>query len=474
LVYAKDAVPPSAVVVGGPFSIRTDTAAPGGTGQGRHAPCGGFGGHPEEDGVSRGRVLTAVTTAALLAGVAACGSGSAGAGPSSYVGKTLTVWLMIGDNPQSWVNEVTVQFEAAYPGAKLVVQPQQWANIQQKITTTLAGPTPPDVVEIGNTETSYYASTGGLLDLDPYVKELGGTTWTPSMAKSTIVGNKHLAAPWFAGNRVVMYNKKLWKAANLQPPKTMAEYEADLATLQHTPGVSSALYLAGQNWYAFDGFLQDAGADILTLKGNNWVGDLDSPAALKAAQLFKTLQSFGKAPKDQDEEHPVQALEFAKGNIASMIAMGYEEPEVIAANKSMAGNIGYFPIPGAVAGVPAKTFLGGSNLAVAETSQQRSMALGFMKIALSDENERTYVKLNGFLPNKTSLYSALAGNAYAAAAQKSVANAGFTPLVKAWGNVEIAPNPISTLFLTPILEGKDPVAAANAADAKLAARLALG
>ncbi|MHA6762828.1 extracellular solute-binding protein [Streptacidiphilus sp. PAMC 29251] len=422
------------------------------------------------------RWATALTTAALLAGVAACGSGGGGAKgtPVSYRGKTLTVWLMAGDNPQSWVDSVTAQFETAYPGAKLVVQPQQWTGIQSKLTSALAGLTPPDVVEIGNTQTAYYASTGGLLPLDPYRTDLGGDSWTPSMDKSTIVGNQHFAAPWFAGSRVVMYNKKLWQAAGLKPPKTMAEWLTDLAKLQHTKGVTSALYLPGQNWYAFDGFLQDAGADILTLKDNRWVGDLDSPAALQAAQLFKTLQSFGKAPKDQDEQHPVQATVFAKGNVASMIAMGYEESAVTAANKSMAGNIGYFPIPGAKAGTPAKTFLGGSNLAVAQTSTQRTLALGFLKIALDDQNEKAYVKLNGFLPNRASLYPALDGNAYAAAAQQAAPNAGFTPLVTAWGNVESPPNPISTLFLTPILEGHDPVAAADAADAKLAARIRMG
>ena len=426
--------------------------------------------------MNRRRAITALTTMALLAATASCSSaGGATDQPTSYDGKTLTVWLMAGDNPQSWVEAVTLQFESEYPGAKVVVQPQQWTGIEQKLTSALAGLTPPDVIEIGNTQTSYYASTGGLLDLDPYLSDLGGSGWTPSMAKSGIVGGKHLAAPWFAGNRVVMYNKKLWKAADLQPdPKTMVDFETDLAKLQQTSGVDSALYLPGQNWYAFDGFLQDAGADILALKNGQWVGDLNSPAALKAATLFKTLQAFGKAPKDKDEQHPVQANVFAKGNVASMIAMGYEEAGVIAANKKMAGNIGYFPIPGATAGKPAKTFLGGSDLAVAATSQQRTLALAFLKIALSDDNERSYVKLNGFLPNKASLYSALDGNAYAQAAQKALPNAGFTPLVKAWGNVEVAPNPISTLFLTPILEDKDPVAAANAADAKLTSRIALG
>jgi N,N'-diacetylchitobiose transport system substrate-binding protein len=435
----------------------------------------GVRGVSEEDGVNRRRLITAVATAVGLVGLAGCGSGAPKAAPPvSYQGKTLTVWLMAGDDPPVWVKTVTSQFEAAFPGATLQVKPQQWAGIQSKVTSSLANLTPPDVIEIGNTQTSYYASTGALLDLDQYRDQLGAAGWTKSMDASTIVSGKHYAVPWFAGNRVVMYNKKLWNAARLTPPQTMAEWESDLDKLQNTKGVDSALYLPGQNWYAFDGFLQDAGADILTQQNNVWVGDLHSPAALSAAALFKKLQGYGKAPKDQDEEHPVQATVFAKGNVASMIAMGYEEAGVVAANPAMQGNIGYFPIPGATADKPAKTFLGGSNLAIAATSAQHDLALGFLKIALNDTDEGLYAKSTGFLPNRASLYPALKGNAYAEAAQQAAANAGYTPLVRAWGNVENPPNPISTLFLTPILEGKDPMESALKADAKLTSRIALG
>ena len=75
---------------------------------------------------------------------------------------------------------------------------------------------------------------------------------------------------------------------------------------------------------------------------------------------------------------------------------------------------------------------------------------------------------------KAKLYPAVKGNDYAKAATAEAANAGFTPLVPDWGNVENTPNPITTLFLTPILENKDPQKAAAAADAKLQARLSLG
>ncbi len=380
------------------------------------------------------------------------------------------VWLMQGDDQQAWMTSVRREFGRSYPGAKIDFEVQDWAGVQQKVTDALAQVNPPDVIDIGNTQTPYYAANGGLLQLTPYLTELGGQGWTKSMNASTLFRGKQYAAPWYAGNRVVMYNKLLWKKAGLgAPPQTMQEWQDDLARLRDTSGVSSALWLPGQNWYAFDGFLQDEGAQIVKESDGAWQGDLDSPAALRAAALFKKLQAFGSAPMDGNEAN--QAKDFAKGDVGCMIAMGYEGAQVVAANPALNGQIGWFPVPGATAGQPAKTFLGGSNLTVSQNSANKDLAVGFLRIALDDANEALMAKDSGFLPNRASLYGALTGNPYAQAAAKSVPYAGYTPLLPTWGNVETAPNPVTTLFLTPFLEGKDPDAAAQAADREMTDRL---
>ncbi|WP_370060992.1 extracellular solute-binding protein [Streptacidiphilus sp. MAP5-3] len=412
----------------------------------------------------------------MLATVAACSSSSnsSGSGGSSSAasGKTLTVWLMTGDNPPDWVSSVTADFKAANPGAKLNIVVQQWDGITQKVTTALSESTPPDVIDIGNTQTPFYAASGGLMDLTSVKSSIGGDNWTQSFTNSTLYQGKQYAAPWYAGGRAVMYNKALWaKAGITSTPTTMTDFIADLTKLKSTAGVSSAMWLPGQDWYAFDGFLQDAGATIATQGGSSWTGGLNSPQALQAANQFKQLQSFGSAPKDQDEAHPAQADVFAKGNVGAMIAMGYEAATVTKDSPALASQIGWFPIPGASASQPAKTFMGGSNLAISQNSQNKTLAESFLKVALSDKNESMFAKDSGFLPNNQADYAALAGNAYAEAYEKAAPYAGYTPLVPTWANVENTPNPITTLFLTPILEGKDPASAASAADAQIASRL---
>ena len=95
--------------------------------------------------------------------------------------------------------------------AKVNVQTQQWSGIGTKITTALSTSTPPDVVDLGNTDVASFAASGGLLDLTANQKELeAGQTWLSGLEDPAVVGGKLYAVPSFAGDRVVLYNKTMW------------------------------------------------------------------------------------------------------------------------------------------------------------------------------------------------------------------------------------------------------------------------
>ena len=67
--------------------------------------------------------------------------------------------------PQSVIDAVNDRFKEQYPEVKVDVELQQWAGIQDKLTTSLGTDSTPDVVEIGNTLTAKYADAGLLADL---------------------------------------------------------------------------------------------------------------------------------------------------------------------------------------------------------------------------------------------------------------------------------------------------------------------
>jgi N,N'-diacetylchitobiose transport system substrate-binding protein len=418
------------------------------------------------------KLIAAIGVAGMMVGMVACGSDDDGGekktAADGFKGQTLTVWAMDGSTPEQWQKDLTAEFEKQ-TGAKVKFEVQQWNGIQQKLTTSLSEENPPDVFEIGNTQTAAYAKTGGLADLGELKKEVGAD-WSETLNKASIVDGKQYAAPWYFANRVVIYNKAVFAEAGIAaPPKTRDEFFAALDKIKAKG--KEPLYLPGQNWYFFDGLTIGKGAELVKKDGDKWVSNLDDPKIAEAAELYKKYQAYSKAPKDKDEATPQQADVFAKGQVGAFIGMGWEAGTAIKANPAIEKQIGYFTIPGETADKPEGVFLGGSNLAVAEGSKKQELAKAFLKLALSDKYEGQLAKLNGVIPNKESLNTNLAGNAVAEAAAPSAKVGGTTPLIPEWAAVENAPNPIKT-YLTAVLNGKSPAEAAKQVEGEFNKRLA--
>ncbi|GAB2829536.1 extracellular solute-binding protein [Streptomyces daliensis] len=415
-------------------------------------------------------LIAAVGVAALTVGAAGCGSGDeGGSGADGFKGETLTLWAMDGSTPKQWEKDVRKAFEKK-TGAKLKLEVQQWNGIQQKITTALSESDPPDVIEVGNTQTPAYAKTGGLADLSDLKKSVGAD-WTESINKSAVYDGKQYAAPWFAVNRTVVYNKKIWADAGIKDtPKTRDEFFDALETIEKKTD-AEPIYMPGQNWYFFDGLLIGKDADLVKKQGGKWVSNLDDPKVGEAMEVYKKYASYSEAPKDKDEATPQQAEVFAKGKTGAFIGMGWEAATAIEANPDIEKDVGYFTIPGETADKPEGVFLGGSNLAVAAGSEKQELAKEFLKIAMSDKFEGALAKEGGVIPNKQSLESNLKGNAAAEAAAPSVPGGGLTPLIPEWAAVENPPNPIKT-YMTAVLKGKSHAAAAKAVEGEFNKRLA--
>ncbi|MEV7863863.1 extracellular solute-binding protein [Streptomyces hirsutus] len=418
------------------------------------------------------KLIAAIGVAGMLFSVAACG-GDDGDGKSTgadgYEGQTLTVWVMDGSSPDEWQKNLATEFETKTK-AKVKFEIQQWNGIQQKLTTSLSEENPPDVFEVGNTQTPAYAKTGGLADLTE-LKSSIGADWTESLNESSVFEGKQYAAPWYFANRVVLYNKKVWADAGLKDtPKTRDEFHDALKTIGDKTD-AEPIYLPGQNWYHFVGLVIGEGGELVKKDGDKHVSNLDDPKVAAAMETYKKFQALSKAPKDKDEATPQQGEVFAKGDVGAFIGMGWEAGIAIEANPKIEQDIGYFTIPGDTAGQPEGVFLGGSNLAVAAGSKKQDLAQEFLKLALSDKYEGQLAKLNGVIPNKESLQSNLKGNAPAEAAAPAAAVGGTTPLIPEWAAVENAPNPIKT-YMTAVLNGKSPAEAAAQVEGEFNKRLA--
>ena len=420
-----------------------------------------------------------VATALLAAACSSSGNGGSGGGGGAQPstdgkGKTITVWLQ-SDAQNGWpdvVNQANQRFEQE-TGAKVKIQWQQWSNYTTKLDSTFAGTTAiPDVVELGNTQTSSYIAGGAFADLTSAKSKFdNSSTWLQGLAESgTSPDGKLQAIPYYAGSRVVIYRKDIWDAAGVTtPPTTLDELWSDLDKVKAANSSDpnfSAFYMPGKYWYAAMSFVYGSGGSIATQSNGSWTGNLESSDSVAGLDNWKKLTTYsvGGATKDEADQDAV----MAQGHVAAILGNGWEVGAVTApdtGNPKLAKDLSTFPMPGTSAGNYTPSFLGGSDLAVPEKASNKDLGAEWIKIFTDTQSQTMLAKYA--IPNTTSLLHVYEAQSQANQSTGEAAkNTWFVPNTPNWANVE-AGNVLQNA-LESIATGKSSVEdAAKSADGQI-------
>ncbi|MET7617710.1 extracellular solute-binding protein [Streptomyces sp. NPDC005408] len=383
---------------------------------------------------------------------------------------TVDIWLMKDSVSDEFLNRFTTAYEKDNPSVKLKFTFQEWTGIGKKVTAALESDKAPDVIEVGNTQVAQYAESDGLEDLTlESVRDLGADDWLPGLAEPGSIDGSQYGIPWYAANRVVIYNKDLFAAAGItEPPRTRARWLEDSERLNN--GGVQGIYLSGQDWYSLAGFVWDEGGELAVEEGGDWRGTLDTPAALRGMAFYKELQSHGDGPKNADEETPPQARVFAKGDIAQIIAVPSAATLIEKSNPGLKGKLGFFPVPGKTAARPGAVFTGGSDLIVPDKAHERAAAIDVVTALAGPKWQTDLARTMHYVPNKPSLAGVLEGEESTAAMAAGAARGRATPNSPRWADVE-ADNPIKP-YMTAVLQGQNPKRAARTACERITQALA--
>ncbi|WDT89813.1 extracellular solute-binding protein [Streptomyces sp. SCSIO-PteL053] len=400
------------------------------------------------------RLLAGGSVLVLTAALSACSPSS---GPDSGNGDgrtTVDVWLMRDSVSAQFQKEFTGDFERRHPTIDVKIQIQEWDGIGQKITAALASNDAPDVIEAGNTQVAQYAESGGLFDLSDRKDELNGDDWLSGLAEPGSYEGRQYGIPYYAANRVVIYRTDLFEKAGVDAAGIKTREQWIDATAKLNKGGTQGIYLPGQMWYALAGFIWDEGGDLAAESGGKWSGALDTPEALRGMEFYEQLQALGKGPKDSDEDDPPQAEVMAQGQVAQVISTPGGANVIAENNPELKGKLAFFPIPGKTADTPGAVFTGGSDLVVPAAAAHPDEAVTFIKELTGDTWQKKLAVAMSYVPNRTSLASAVADDPGAAAMTVGAANGHATPNTPGWAAVE-AENPIKD-YMTAVLTGGDP------------------
>jgi N,N'-diacetylchitobiose transport system substrate-binding protein len=411
------------------------------------------------------RILAAVALAAALAAAASTATGSTKRSTAQQV----VVWVMT-DAQNGWPGAIAAanaQFQKQHPGVDVNIQYQSWDTVLQKFDAALAAGDTPDVIELGNSQTTKYMAAGAFST----IKAKGypnSSTWLGGLKASCSYSGKLYCVPYYAGARAVIYRKDMYRQAGIKhTPATYADFLADGNKLMKKFGKNrnfSAFYEPGQNWYVATSFVEDFGGHIATFKNGKWKGTLDSPQAVKALTAFKSMvRKLSRASKTNDEAHPFPSIPFAKGRMASFIGNGWEWPYVFnpkggAAPKSFEKKMGAYPMPSHIKGRYMPTFLGGSDLGIPISAKNKTLGADWIKAFTSSSSERIIAKA-GNIANTTTLANVNAHNPALAPFAKAAKYSWFIPTAPNWVNVENSH--LHKQMLTAILTNRKSVKAAT-------------
>ncbi|GGT09433.1 sugar ABC transporter substrate-binding protein [Streptomyces kurssanovii] len=423
------------------------------------------------------KLVAAVGAVAMMASVAACGSdgGSESAKSPKDRKETLTVWLMV-DAQSTWpelVKDVNAQFNKKYPGVKVDVQYQQWADKAKKLDTALGGDKFPDVVELGNTETMQYILNGALAEIDPK-KYQNSDTWIQGLKDTCSFEGKQFCVPYYAGARVAIYNTEMLKkgAGVDKLPETEDELLAAMDKVSAEYGKKdkrfSSLYLPGRYWYAAMSYVAAYDGKIAEYDegSKEWKASLSSPEAQKGIQHFIDLvKKYNKADQTKDEQDHANVM--ANEKAALLYGNGWESGSVIDGksngNPKLEGKILTAGMPGPN-GKALPSFIGGSDLAVTSKSKVADLGEEWISLFTSEKSMEVLASKN-ILPNNTKQLEPLKAKPETAPIANAVPDAWFTPIAPGWTSIE--KEEVLENMLLAILKGDSVEAATKAADAKI-------
>ncbi|MFE0423862.1 extracellular solute-binding protein [Streptomyces sp. NPDC058953] len=367
---------------------------------------------------------------------------------------TVKIWLMKDSASDEFLDRFTKQYEKDNPSVDLKFDFQDWTGIGKKVNAALEGKDTPEVIEVGNTQVAQYAETDALTDLTvESTRDLGQEDWLPGLAEPGNIDGAQYGIPWYAANRVVIYNKDLFRAAGVtELPTTQKEWLE--VTEKLNKGGTQGIYLPGQDWYVLAGFIWEEGGELAVERSGSWQGELDSAAAVKGMKFYQKLQALGRGPKAGDERNPIQAGVFAKGDAAQLIDTPGATAQILKANPALKGKLGYFPIPGKKAEKPGAVFTGGSDLIIPDKAKNRAEAVEVVKALASEKWQTDLARTMNYVPNKRSLGKVVSGESAQAMARGAGApGSKATPNSPRWANVELD-NPIKR-YMTAVLQGGD-------------------
>jgi multiple sugar transport system substrate-binding protein len=322
---------------------------------------------------------------------------------------TLNVWIMHNapkDNEATFLSLVR-PFSKENPQIKVAVTVLPWSEAWDRIRRAFNGGPAPDIVQLGTTWVASAASTGKLLELTGKYEE---GLFPPDVLSTTVVEDlagtkvKRFAMPWIVDARALYYNKAACAKAGIDPKKDFATWDSfkeALVKLRVEVGGKRMQPLA-LSINSYDGihslswWIWGWGGGFVSRNSED--AGINSQGSIAGLEYAISLVREGLMVVENNKQSVRGIVDMLdRGDVAMTMAFPIPSlsPERFGIALLPAGPKGRF------------TFLGGSALAILESSKHQKESLALIKFLSDPSVQFSYSNLTGYLPAASAEYDEL-------------------------------------------------------------------
>lgn len=260
------------------------------------------------------KILVVLLALAILSGTLLCAIAEE---------TVLTLWGWQGELEDAWLNHLVADFEAEHPGVKVELDLAPWGQYWQKVQTSMASNTLPDLMIMSVAYVDIYAANGALVNIADLIdRDINEDDYFESGLKTVrwpdVETGDEYAFPWNVVGNCLYYNKTLFDEAGVEYPNddwTWDDLRAAAEKLTNNTGdMETTTYgFAVTNGYdRLDSLIYAWGGEIVSpdLKACN----VNSPEAAAALEFQRQFIVDGISPEVTTDDS------FASGRVAMQIS----------------------------------------------------------------------------------------------------------------------------------------------------------
>ncbi len=356
------------------------------------------------------KALAAVTAAATLVGLAACGSGESGSNKGSSGDADKAELVFWGWDTGHTMTNLIKDFEKANPGITVKFNNTGTASDTQTALSNAvaAGKGAPDVVMLEDPTVTQFAVTGDLIDLSQFGADKLADDFSAGPWNKLQYNNKPYALPIDSGPEMFFYNDAVFKKAGVDGTKikTWDDYYEAAKKVKAIGSYMTNNSGSSMEYQPFTAQAWQAGAQPWKVDGENLTISMTKDTGMKKYIAFQQklidedLIDTKTANWSDDWNR-----ELNDGTIASLVIGGWMPVNLMNGAPDQAGNWRVSQLPQWNEGDEVSAEDGGSALAIVSQSKQQAAAYKFVEYLTHGKGAQTMAETGTFPSLKSILKS---------------------------------------------------------------------